>query len=114
MVKKEFNKSKTDEIRRTPILSTKTKCSLKHAHDCLMHANDARIREICKKYEIQAYGNCKNCEDCAISKAKKYSVKGNKTTPTEPLEDCESFEKGEKFATEISNANMISTGKNKY
>ena len=79
-----------------------------------MHANDARIRETCKKYGIQASGNCKNCEDCAISKAKKSSVKRNQTTPTESSEDRESFEKGEKFATDISNANMLSTGKNKY
>ena len=114
MVIEDNEKANDMEIRRTPILSTKTKCSLQHAHDCFMHAHDGRIRATCSKYGIQASGNCRNCEDCAISKAKKTPVKGNVVMASEPSEDRESFEIGEKFSTDISNANARSTGKNKY
>ena len=53
--------------RRAPTMSTVTKCSLQHAHECLMHAHDARVRATCKKLCIKASDNCKDCEDCAVT-----------------------------------------------
>ena len=67
---------------RAPVLSTISKCSLKHAHECFMHTHDGKTRATCKKLQIKASGNCRNCSACSQAKIQTTPIQTGRTNPT--------------------------------